>query len=74
MLEDALRREQEAAAEAEGPSSSGGAKATITITDLPVTANTTVIPIREEFRCTRFWFFYHDSRAFTTSVSRCMYA
>lgn len=29
----------------------------------------TSIPIREEFRCRRFWFFYHDIRAFTTSVS-----
>lgn len=26
------------------------------------------IPIREEFRLTRLWFFYHDLRAFTTSV------
>lgn len=30
---------------------------------------TTAIPIREEFRCRRLWFFYHDIRAFTTSVS-----
>ena len=29
----------------------------------------TAIPIREEFRCHRFWFFYHDLRALTTSVS-----
>ena len=29
----------------------------------------TAIPIREEFRCQRFWFFYHDLRALTTSVS-----
>ena len=29
----------------------------------------TTIPIREEFRCRRFWFFYHDVRALTTSVS-----
>ena len=29
----------------------------------------TSIPIREEFRCRRFWFFYHDIRALTTSVS-----
>lgn len=29
----------------------------------------TAIPIREEFRCRRFWFFYHDVRALTTSVS-----
>ena len=29
----------------------------------------TVIPIREEIRCRRFWFFYHDLRALTTSVS-----
>ena len=29
----------------------------------------TTIPIREEFRCQRFWFFYHDLRALTTSVS-----
>ena len=29
----------------------------------------TVVPIREEFRCRRWWFFYHDIRAFTTSVS-----
>jgi hypothetical protein len=29
----------------------------------------TAIPIREEFRCRRFWFFYHDLRALTTSVS-----
>ena len=78
MLEDALRREREAADELEEEggamaSSSGGAKATITITDLPVTANSTVVPIREEFRCRRFWFFYHDARAFTTSVSFCMH-
>ena len=29
----------------------------------------TAIPIREEFHCRRFWFFYHDLRALTTSVS-----
>lgn len=29
---------------------------------------TTAVPIREEFRCRRLWFFYHDIRAFTTSV------
>lgn len=29
----------------------------------------TSIPIREEFRCQRFWLFYHDIRALTTSVS-----
>ena len=29
----------------------------------------TSIPMREEFRCRRFWFFYHDIRALTTSVS-----
>ena len=28
----------------------------------------TVIPIREEIRLRRFWFFHHDLRAFTTSV------
>ncbi len=33
---------------------------------------TTVIPIREEFRCRRAWFFYHDLRALVTSVSACM--
>lgn len=27
----------------------------------------TAIPIREEFHCRRFWFFYHDLRALTTS-------
>ena len=31
--------------------------------------DSTVIPIREEFRVRRLWFFYHDLRAFTTSVS-----
>lgn len=31
--------------------------------------DSTVIPIREEFRFRRLWFFYHDLRAFTTSVS-----
>ena len=31
--------------------------------------DSTIIPIREEFRCRRLWFFYHDIRAFTTSVS-----
>ena len=77
MLEDALRREQEAAAEREGEgdamtSNSGGAKATITITDLPFTASSTVVPIREEFRVRRFCFFHHDARAFTTSVSHCI--
>lgn len=30
----------------------------------------TAIPIREEFHCRRFWFFYHDLRALTTSVSK----
>ncbi len=35
---------------------------------------TTVIPIREEFRCRRAWFFYHDIRALVTSVSACMSA
>ena len=30
---------------------------------------TTAIPIREEFRCRRSWLFYHDIRAFVTSVS-----
>ena len=29
----------------------------------------TAIPFREQLRCRRFWFFYHDLRAFTTSVS-----
>ena len=29
----------------------------------------TTIPIREEIRCRRLWFFYHDLRALTTSVS-----
>ena len=29
----------------------------------------TDIPISQECRCRRFWFFYHDIRAFTTSVS-----
>lgn len=29
----------------------------------------TFIPIREEFRLKKLWFFYHDLRAFTTSVS-----
>ena len=32
----------------------------------------TVIPIREEIRLCRFWFFHHDLRAFTTSVWACM--
>ncbi len=31
---------------------------------------TTAIPLREEFRCRRFWFFHHDTRAFTMSVSK----
>ena len=37
---------------------------------------TTVVPIREEFRVRRLWFFHHDVRAFTTSVcdtSVCAY-
>jgi len=29
---------------------------------------TTAIPLREQFRCRRLWFFHHDLRAFTTSV------
>ena len=33
----------------------------------------TAIPIREEFRCRRWWFFYHDLRAFTTSVSKDLF-
>lgn len=36
------------------------------------TCITTVIPIREEFRCRRAWFFYHDIRALVTSVSDCV--
>lgn len=70
MLEEALAREQNAAAEDGAPGvSAATATATITITGLPVTASNTIIPIREEFRCRRFWFFYHDIRALTTSVS-----
>ncbi len=34
---------------------------------------TTVIPIREEFRCQRAWFFYHDIRALVTSVRASHY-
>lgn len=30
---------------------------------------TTTIPIREQIRLKRLWFFYHDPRALTTSVS-----
>ena len=30
---------------------------------------TTTIPIREQIRLRRLWFFYHDPRALTTSVS-----
>lgn len=33
-----------------------------------VTSGTTIIPMREEFRIRRLWFFHHDIRAFTTSV------
>ena len=71
MLEEALAREQNAAtgAEEDGALSNATATATITITGLPVTASHTVVPIREEFRCRRFWFFYHDLKALTTSVS-----
>ena len=36
---------------------------------VPRELHTTAIPIREQFRIRRFWFFYHDLRAFTTSVS-----
>ena len=37
-------------------------------------AGSTALPIREQFRCRRFWFFYHDLRAFTTSVSAFLLA
>ena len=33
----------------------------------------TVIPLREQCRLRRFWFFYHDRRALTTSVSLSTY-
>ena len=36
--------------------------------DVGVHSRTTIIPLREEFRLRRLWFFYHDVRAFTTSV------
>ena len=36
--------------------------------DVGVYSRTTIIPLREEFRLRRLWFFYHDVRAFTTSV------
>lgn len=29
--------------------------------------HSTAVPFREQFRCRRWWFFYHDIRAFTTS-------
>lgn len=48
----------------------GAAKATST-SDFPLAAGHTVIPIREEFRCRRFWFFYHDIRSLATSVRAC---
>ena len=74
MLEEALeseRAEQGGAAQLQPAPAvlEPGTKTTITITGLPVSASNTIIPIREEFRCRRFWFFYHDLRAFTTSVS-----
>lgn len=31
--------------------------------------HSTSVPIREQLRCKRWWFYYHDIRAFTTSVS-----
>ena len=69
MLEEALEREQAADQGVAGVGQEPGATATITITGLSISASNTTIPIREEFRCRRFWFFYHDLRAFTTSVS-----
>lgn len=69
MLEDAFEREQAAEQGPAGAAQEPGTTATVTITGLPVSASNTKIPIREEFRCKRFWFFYHDLRAFTTSVS-----
>lgn len=42
--------------------------------DSAQTLNTTAISIREEFHCKRSWFFYHDLRAFTTSVSHKLYS
>ena len=73
MLQEALERER---AEREGADEQPPSPivpestATITITGLPVSASHTIIPIREEFRCRRFWFFYHDLRAFATSVRK----
>ena len=49
-----------------------GAKATTEAGGKPeedLSRRGTAIPIREEFHCRRFWFFYHDLRALTTSVS-----
>ena len=83
MLEAAEREERrERASDLEngdtegvaGISAAPASTPTITITGLPVTASNTVVPIREEFRCRRFWLFYHDLRAFTTSVSNISYA
>ena len=72
MLQEALEHEQGSAGAAEELATmEPGTTATITITGLPVSASHTIIPIREEFRCRRFWFFYHDLRALTTSVSKC---
>ena len=74
ILQEALEREQASGGAAQEPAATEhelepGTTATVTITGLPVSASHTKIPIREEFRCRRFWFFYHDLRAFTTSVS-----
>ena len=79
ILQEALEREQASAGAAQKPAATEhelepGTTATVTITGLPVSASHTKIPIREEFRCRRFWFFYHDLRAFTTSVSGCILA
>ena len=73
MLQEALEREQESAGATQESTAHAMLEpettATVTITGLPVSASHTKIPIREEFRCRRLWFFYHDLRAFTTSVS-----
>jgi hypothetical protein len=77
MLQESLEREREQGSAAAAQESTAALEhylepettATVTITGLPVSASHTKIPIREEFRCRRFWFFYHDLRAFTTSVS-----
>ena len=41
-------------------------------TMIPLPPSKHFVPIREECRLRRLWFFYHDIRAFTTSVGHCV--